>query len=326
MFKKIAGIGLSLCMLLSTSAFAVTTSTTTKYGGEEGKITVSTSVKDAEAGSKLTYLTFKNSSNTLSSLKGDEIVYVDQYTLASSEISHTFSYTTSDANISSKVLVGGSDITTPVNDSVLGYVIIKDDNDNEITNGSIISGDSEKIESDILYKVELDAACNIKSIKKINDNSDVEDALCFIGSAREMWISGSLLKGDGATEIIVEKEENSSVATLGINTSTYAESAESCAAISVYGQVIGSPDSFGVIISRSSINTSSICPTVWSANTELDNKDAIAFPALGRNAEGGYVVQIADDSLKGSTVYACAYSCSDSTYTFGDVKNVSVSQ
>lgn len=326
MFKKIAGIGLSLCMLLSTSAFAVTTSTTTKYASD-GKISVITSVKGAEAGSKLTYLTFKNSGNTLSSLKGDEIVYVDQYTLASDETSHDFSYTTSDANISSKVLVGGSDITAPVDDSVLGYVEIKEGSGGDsITTGSIISGGSEKIESDILYKVELDSPCNIKSIDKINNDLDVENALCFIGSAKEMWISGSLLKEGGATEIFVEKNTTSSVATLGINTSTYTESTDSYAAISVYGQVIGSPGSFGVIISRSSIDTSSINSTVWSADTDLNSANAIAFPALGRNAEGGYVVQIADDSLKGSTVYACAYSCSDGVYTFGDIKNVSVSQ
>lgn len=327
MLKKIAGIGLSLCMLLSTSAFAeVTTSTTTKYGDADGKIKVTTNVTGAEAGSKLTYLAFKNTNNKLENLKSSEIVYVDQVTLGSNVNDYTFTYTTNDTNISSKVLVGGSSLTSPVNDSVLGYVIINDDSGTEIAKGSIISGGSEKIESDILYKVELNKACNIKSIKAIKGNSEVGDALCFIGSAKEMWISGSLLKEGSATVITAEMEENSSVTTLGINTSTYTESGDSCAAISVYGQVIGSPDSFGVIISRSEINTSSITPAVWSADAELDTDSVMAFPALGRNVEGGYVVQIADDGLKGHTVYACAYSYSGDTYTFGDVKNVSVSQ
>ena len=309
MLKRVVSIGIGLSMLLSMSAFAITSSTTTTY--KDGKITVTTNVSGLESGSKVTYLAFKNNGNNIANLADADITYIDQATLNSGETSKTFTYVTTDAKIASKVMVGGSAVTTPYNDEIPGYVTVVDASERVLAAGQITT-DSESFEASSLVKVALDTAVNVSGITSVNGNAD---ALCFMGNAKEMWIAKSDINTNGATKVVVTINDTPEISNLGLNGTSY----DNVVAASAFGQVIGSPAEFGVAFSldKSLLEAESVNVTSWGEDVVLGEKNVVAFPSLGKNGEGQFVVQLADSGLSGRTLYARIYTKdSEGTYSF----------
>lgn len=312
MLKRVVSIGIGLSMLLSMSAFAITSSTTTTY--KNGKITVTTNVSGLESGSKVTYLAFKNDGNNIANLADADITYIDQATLNSGETSKTFTYVTTDAKIASKVMVGGSTLTTPHNDVIPGYVTVVNANGNVLAAGQITT-DSVSFDSDnSLVKVTLDTAVNVSGITSVNGSAD---ALCFMGNAKEMWIASSAINKEGATKVVVTINDIPEISNLGLNGTSY----DNVVAASAFGQVIGSPAEFGVAFSLNEtlLSGTSISVTPWSENVALSEDNVVAFPSLGKNGEGQFVVQLADSDLNGKALYARIYTKdSDGNYSFSE--------
>lgn len=309
MLKRVVSIGIGLSMLLSMSAFAITSSTTTTY--KDGKITVTTNVSDLESGSEVTYLAFKNNGNNIANLADADITYIDQATLNSGETSKTFTYVTTDAKIASKVMVGGSAVTTPYNDEIPGYVTVVDASENVLAAGQITT-DSESFEESSLVKVALDKAVNVSGITSVNGNVE---ALCFMGNAKEMWIAKSDINTDGATKVVVTINDTPEISNLGLNGTSY----DGVVAASAFGQVIGSPAEFGVAFSldKSLLEATSVGVTSWGEEVVLNENNVVAFPSLGKNGEGQFVVQLADSNLSGKTLYARIYTKdSEGAYSF----------
>ena len=329
MLKRVVSIGIGLSMLLSMSAFAITSSTTTTYDttATDGsvKISVTTSVTGASEGDKITYLVHKNGTN-LASLADSEIVYIDQKTAGRDGIVAPFTYKTASTNIGSTILVGGSALTSPVSDAMPGYVIIKNESGDEIAYGKIDS-ESQSIETDTLVKVTY-TSTNIPVIDSISSVStkDVNiDDIMFLSASDGFFISGSAIDSSAATTITV-KTGSPIIDTLGANSTAY----DGLKAISSYGKIVGDSSTYGVVFStdRNAIETLNAAPdSIFTDVSEFaaDFSSCVAFPALGKGLDGTFVVQLADSGFTpGTTYYTRVYKCDNNTYSYGSVKSVTV--
>lgn len=312
MLKRVVSIGIGLSMLLSMSAFAeITSSTTTTYNKTTKDISVSTTIDGANEGDKITYLVHKKSA-ALASLADTDIVYIDQKTAGSGGSVTPFSYKTASTNIGSTILVGGSAIDAPKTGvTVPGYVNVSGSDGTVLAIGTITT-DSTTVDSQSLVKVVLDSSLNISKISTINDN-DATDSLCFVGDANVLWLDKSLLATDSATNIVVELNTASILNILGLNATKYGN--DNVDAVSAFGQVVGSPDEYGIVFSTSEIKDDAEV-TALGTDTDLSNGAVVAFPSLGKNGEGKFVVQLVDSSLSGKTLHARVYTKTGDTYTF----------
>ena len=310
MLKRVVGLGIGLSMLLSMSAFAAVTSSTTTTYSTDSKISVTTTVSGADAGDKITYLVHKKGA-TLTDLQDSQIVYIDQVTVGASAPS--FTYKTETTNIGSTVLVGGSSITSPQTGvTVPGYVNVKSADGSVLATGDIKT-ESTDVAGSSLVKVTLSNSLNISSITKINGNS-ADDALCFVGGPDVLWVNKALLATDTATDIVVSISDSSVRDLLGLNKTTYTEDGENLVAVSAFGQVVGPAAEYGIVFSTGEISDTMV-PTEVDDSTDLSS-GAVAFPALGKNGAGQFVVQLADNNLKGKTLHARAYTKDGNTYTY----------
>ena len=329
MLKRVVSIGIGLSMLLSMSAFAITSSTTTTYDttATDGsvKIAVTTSVTGASEGDKITYLVHKKGV-ILASLADTDIVYIDQKTAGSGGSVAPFTYKTASTNIGSTILVGGSALTSPVSDAMPGYVIIKNESGNEIAYGKIDSL-SKSIGTDTLVKVTY-TSTNIPVIDSISSVStkDVNiDDIMFLSASDGFFISGSAIDSSAAT-IITVKTGSSIIDTLGANSTDY----DGLTAISSYGKIVGDSSTYGVVFStdRNAIETLNTAPdSIFTDVSEFaaDFSSCVAFPALGKGLDGTFVVQLADSGFtSGTTYYTRVYKCDNNTYSYGSVKSVTV--
>ena len=314
MLKRVVSIGIGLSMLLSMSAFAeITSSTTTTYNKTTKDISVSTTINGANDGDKITYLVHKKDA-VLASLEGKDIVYIDQKTAGSGGSVAPFSYKTASTNIGSTILVGGSAINAPKEGvTVPGYVNVSGSDGTVLAIGTITT-DSTTVNSQSLVKVVLDLSLNISKISKINDN-DATDSLCFVGDANVLWLDKSLLATDSATNIMVELNDDSILNIIGLNATKF----ENDSAVSAFGQVVGTPDEYGIVFSTAEINDGAEV-TALGTDTDLSNGAVVAFPSLGKNGEGKFVVQLVDSSLSGKTLHARVYTKTGDTYTFSSSK------
>ena len=331
MLKRVVSIGIGLSMLLSMSAFAITSSTTTTYDttATDGsvKISVTTSVTGASEGDKITYLVHKKGA-ALASLADTDIVYIDQKTAGSGGSVAPFTYKTASTNIGSTILVGGSALTSPVSDAMPGYVIIKNESGNEIAYGKIDSL-SKSIGTDTLVKVTY-TSTNIPVIDSISSVStkDVNIGdIMFLSASDGFFISGSAIDSSAAT-IITVKTGSSIIDTLGANSTDY----DGLTAISSYGKIVGdSSSTYGVVFSTNkdvieALNNAAP-NSIFTDDSEFtaDFTSCVAFPALGKGLDGTFVVQLADSSFKpGTTYYTRVYKCENNTYSYGSVKSVTV--
>lgn len=310
MLKRVVSIGIGLSMLLSMSAFAeITSSTTTTYNKTTNDISVRTTIDGANDGDKITYLVHKKSA-VLASLADTDIVYIDQKTAGSGGSVTPFSYKTASTNIGSTILVGGSTIDAPkAGVTVPGYVNVSGSDGTVLAIGTITT-DSTTVNSQSLVKVVLDLSLNISKISKINGN-DATDSLCFVGDANVLWLDKSLLATDSATNIMVELNDDSILNIIGLNATKF----ENDSAVSAFGQVVGTPDEYGIVFSTAEINDGAEV-TALGTDTDLSNGAVVAFPSLGKNGEGKFVVQLVDSSLSGKTLHARVYTKTGSNYAF----------
>ena len=329
MLKRVVSIGIGLSMLLSMSAFAITSSTTTTYDttATDGsvKISVTTSVTGASEGDKITYLVHKKGA-ALASLADTDIVYIDQKTAGSGGSVAPFTYKTASTNIGSTILVGGSALTSPVSDAMPGYVIIKNESGKEIAYGKIDSA-SQLVGNDTLVKVTY-TSTNIPVIDSISSVStkDVNiDDIMFLSASDGFFISGSAIDSSAAT-IITVKTGSPIIDTLGANSTAY----DGLKAISSYGKIVGDSSTYGVVFStdRNAIETLNTAPdSIFTDVSEFaaDFSSCVAFPALGKGLDGTFVVQLADSGFTpGTTYYTRVYKCDNNTYSYGSVKSVTV--
>lgn len=314
MLKRVVSIGIGLSMLLSMSAFAeITSSTTTTYNKTTKDISVSTTIDGANEGDKITYLVHKKSA-ALASLADTDIVYIDQKTAGSGGSVTPFSYKTASTNIGSTILVGGSAIDAPKTGvTVPGYVNVSGSDGTVLAIGTITT-DSTTVDSQSLVKVVLDSSLNISKISTIN-GKDATDSLCFVGDAKVLWLDKSLLATDSATNIVVELNTASILNILGLNATKYGN--DNVDAVSAFGQVVGSPDEYGIVFSTSEIkDDAEVTALGTDTATDLSDGAVVAFPSLGKNGEGKFVVQLVDSSLSGKTLHARVYTKTGDTYTF----------
>lgn len=332
MLKRVVSIGIGLSMLLSMSAFAeITSSTTTTYDttATDGsvKIAVTTSVTGAAEGDKITYLVHKKGV-VLASLDGKDIVYIDQKTAGSGGSVAPFSYKTASTNIGSTILVGGSALTSPMSDAMPGYVIIKNESGTEIAYGKIDSA-SQLVGNDTLVKVTYTSTSIpvIDSISSVSTKGVNIDDIMFLSASDGFFISGSAIDSSAATTITV-KTGSSIIDTLGANSTTY----EELTAISSYGKIIGDSSTYGVVFSTNkdgikALDNNTQPNSIFTDKSEFtaDFNNCVAFPALGKGLDGTFVVQLADSSFKpGTTYYTRVYKCENDTYSYGSVKSVTV--
>lgn len=328
MLKRVVSIGIGLSMLLSMSAFAITSSTTTTYDtiATDGsvKISVTTSVTGASKGDKITYLVHKKSAD-LASLADTDIVYIDQKTAWSDGNVAPFTYKTASTNIGSTILVGGSALTSPVLNAMPGYVIIKNESGKEIAYGKIDS-ESKSIGTDTLVKVTYTSTGIpvIDSISSVSTKDVNIDDIMFLSASDGFFISGSAIDSSAAT-IITVKTGSSIIDTLGANSTDY----DGLTAISSYGKIVGDSSTYGVVFStdRNAIEALNNAPDYTFTGDEFnaDFNTCVAFPALGKGLDGTFVVQLADSGFtSGITYYTRVYKCDNNTYSYGSVKSVTV--
>lgn len=165
----------------------------------------------------------------------------------------------------------------------------------------------------------LSQAVVAKSVSVNGSSLSAED--WFTGAdSKALYISSAKLSGESISIEITADTTAASVYTLGINTFADAEFTENGAtyrgsAISVFGKAVGNVDEFGVLFGRTEAEV-----TEYSSDyTQGGN----AYPALAKDSNGEFVVQLIDASSLPAAVYACAYYKSGSSYTYGAVKQVS---
>ena len=328
MLKRVVSIGIGLCVLFSCSAFAIDSNTTTTYNSGSNVINVSTSVTGVSPGDTVTYLAYKVEDGA--EITADDIVYVDQTTYSNGELS--FNYRTATTNIGSTVLVGGDNVAAVSETNIPGCVVIKNADGEVLAYGEITSSSSDFVGSTdtaTLKKVTLNTSVNISNIIDINTSGvSVDTLLCFAGNANELWLDASAVNTDDATIITVETGDPI-VNMLGLNYITDLSGVASLfeginttgKSVSAFGQVVGSSDEFGIVFStdKAALEALSDSVTTWDAESEINLSTPVAYPALGKNGEGNFVVQLINNDFSSeTTIYSRVYSKTGAVYTYSD--------
>lgn len=276
--KTIVAIALvtTLIATMGMSAMAAATYTTKTTYQADGKISVEANASGLEAGDIVTYVATTDATD----VNENTIVYINQAEVETGKTSVKFNYSTEITNINASMFFGGSTENERKGATAEGYEL----------NVAIAGKDTVKVivpeqntEDEIIRKIELGsdllAGMKVKSL----EIGDIVIHDGFAADADTIIVKTNAINKDDLTLTVNAVKAEDMRVSIGKGTTKDENN------ITAYAKAING-DSFGVVIYAKDVDVNKL--TYGSEVVADAEKKYVILPALGKNADGVYGVEL----------------------------------
>lgn len=262
---------MTLVATMGISAMAADYSTKTVYQAE-GKISVEANATGLTEGNIVTYVATTDAND----VNENTIVYINQAE-ADEDGNATFTYTTSVTNINASMFFGGSTEATRKAAKADGdYAITVTVNGNEA--GTVYAAEQAADAGVVIRKFNLSGIANLSAagIQSVSFNKEeIED---FAVAATTLIVSTDKINAAGTLDIVTTDAQEFTAPKISAATAVKGGNL-----IAVAKAPAG--EKFGIVIYKNEV------PAI-TANEVVEGEDFIVLPALGKNVDGIYAVEV----------------------------------
>lgn len=306
--KTIVALALVIAVLATMGMSAMaeqvgTYSTKTTYKAD-GQISVTAKASNLEEGDIVTYVATTDASD----VNEKTIVYINQAEVETGKTEATFEYTTPVTNIDASMFFGGSKEETRVevdgvdtDSDILGYDLIVKFEGAEIDEVLVTVPEQETGVTSVIRKIELgsDVLAGLKVTSLAIGTEAITDG--FAADADTIIVNTGLINATGLTMTVNCAKADDLPPVMGFETQLVDDT------ITAYAKAPAAKR-FGVVMyTNSELDVEAVITK--HEVIEDENKSYVVLPALGKNVDGIYSVELQDytDWLTEGIVYVKAY-------------------
>ena len=292
-----------------------TYSTKTTYKAD-GQISVTATASNLEEGDIVTYVATTDASD----VNENTIVYINQAEVETGNTEATFEYTTPVTNIDAAMFFGGSKEETRVevdgldaDSDILGYDLTVKFVGAEKDDVVVTVPEQENGVTSVIRKIELgvDVLAGLKVTSLTIGETSITDG--FAADADTIIVNTNLINAAGLTMTVNCEAADNLPPVMGDETKKVDGT------ITAYAKAPAA-ERFGVVMyTNSGLDVESVITK--HEVIEGENKSYVVLPALGKNVNGIYSVELQSytDWLADGTVYVKAYAFDGTTATVSEV-------
>lgn len=264
---------MTLVATMGISAMAANYSTKTVYQAN-GKISVEANATDLEEGAIVTYVATTDEAN----VNENTIVYINQAE-ADENRAAQFKYTTEVTNINASMFFGGSTESTRQKAKAADdYVIDVKLNGSEEVAGTVYAAKQADDADVVIRKFNLSTIANFSAVEITKVEFNGEEIKDFAVAATTLIVSTDKINANGTLAITTTAAPEFIKPKISGSTAVKAGNL-----VAVAKAPAG--EKFGIVLYKNGV------PTI-EANEVVEGNDYVVLPALGKNVDGIYAVEV----------------------------------